>query len=257
MKQRIGVVLESLRLRVKDGIKTASTLGFHGIEISTAQKVLTPENLSQTGRREFRRLLNINQLRLSAIGGEFGSGFVNENEFDFSIKRIKEIVNLAIDLQTNIVAIHIGSLPADSESSHGSMVRSALNEIGRYAENYGCCLTANISFDCISTLKNFLLSLETEGIKVTYDPVTLIMNKLDPIKSIFDLHEYLIHTNIFDVKHSGEHRTREVPLGEGIVPAQEFISTLDAVGYQGFYMINTHGSEQPVEIIKRGKEFLG
>lgn len=256
MKQRIGVVLESLRLNIKDGIKTASILGFHGIQISTAQKVLTPENFSQTGRREFRRLLNINQLSLCAIGEGFGSGFVNENEFDFSIKRIKETVNLALDLQTNIVTIQIGSLPADSGSSHGSMVRSALNEIGRYAENYGCCLAANISFDSITPVKDFLVSLETEGIKLTYDPVSLLMNKLDPIKSIFDLHQYLIHTNIFDIKQSGEGRQREVPLGEGIVPTQEFTSTLDAVGYQGFYVINSHGSEQPVEIIKRGKEFL-
>lgn len=256
MKKRIGVVLESLRLRIKDGIKTASVLGFHGIQMSTALKELKPENLSLTGRRELRRLINIHQLHLCAIGGSFGSGFVNENEFDFSIKKIKEVINLALDLQTDIVTIPIGSNPADSDSSHGSMVRSALCEIGRHAENYGCRLAASISFDDTSTLIKFLTSLETQGIRLTYDPASLILNNLDPIKSIFELHEYIAHTNLWDTSQSGEGRQREVPLGEGIVPVQEFVSTLDAVGYQGFYMISSRDVEQPVEIIKKGKEFL-
>ncbi len=256
MRQRIGIVLEALRLRIKEGIKAASTLGFHGIQISTKHKELTPENLSQTGRRELRRLINIHQLRLSAIGEEFGSGFINENEFDFSIKRIKEVINLTLDLQTDIVTIHIGSPPAEPDSSHGNIVRSALNEVGRYAENYGCRLAANISFDCTSVIKKFLISLETEGIKLIYDPVSLIQNKLDPITTILELHPYLVHTNIWDATQSGEGRQREVPLGEGIVPMQECISTLDAVGYQGFYMINSYGPEKSVELIKRGKVFL-
>ncbi|MCP5003028.1 MAG: sugar phosphate isomerase/epimerase [Planctomycetes bacterium] len=256
IKQRMGVVLESLRLKIRDGMKAASSLGFHGIQISSTQKELMPENLSQTGRRELRRLINIQKLQLCAIGGESGSGFVNENEFDFSIKRVKEIVNLALDLQTKIVTIHIGSLPTDPDSSHGSMVRSALNEIGTHAENYGCCLAAKAPFDCASTLKKFLLSLETGGIKLTYDPASLIMNNLDPVKSILELHEYVAHTNIWDVRQAGEGRQREVPIGEGIVPVREFVSTLDAVGYEGFYMISSNAFEQPVEMIRRGKEFL-
>lgn len=256
MKKGIGVVLESFRLRIKDGIKTASVLGFHGIQINTVPKELKPENLSQTGRRELRRLINIHKLHLYAIGEECGSDFVNENEFDYSIKKIKETINLALDLRTNIITIPIGSPSEDSDSSHGSMVRSALNEIGRHAENYGCCLAASISFEETSTVKKFLASLETQGIKLIYDPASLIMKGVDPIKSILELHEYIIHTNLWDIRQSGEGRQREVPLGEGVVPVQEFISTLDAVGYQGSYMISSRRVEQPIDIIKRGKEFL-
>ena len=59
IRQKTGVVLESLRLRNKDGIKAASTLGFKGIQIDATQRDITPENLSQTGRRELRRVIDL------------------------------------------------------------------------------------------------------------------------------------------------------------------------------------------------------
>ena len=98
IKQKTGVVLESLRLRIKDGIKTASTLGFKGVQIDATQRDITPENLSHTGRRELRRVIDLNRLELCALGGELGIGFINENEFDFLINRIKAIPNQCSNL---------------------------------------------------------------------------------------------------------------------------------------------------------------
>ncbi|ODS32708.1 MAG: Xylose isomerase-like TIM barrel [Candidatus Scalindua rubra] len=180
--QKIGVVLESLRLRIKEGVKTASILGFKGIQINATQKDITPENLSQTGRQELRHIIDLNRLCLCAIGAELGIGFINENEFDLLIKRTKEIINLALDLQTNIITVQIGNIPIETDSTHWRAVSTALNEIGKHAENYGCRLAAKTSYDNYSSLKKFIESLQTEGIKLIYDPASLMINKLDPIK---------------------------------------------------------------------------
>ena len=256
IRQKTGVVLESLRLRIKDGIKTASTLGFKGIQIDATQRDITPENLSQTGRRELRRIIDLNRLELCALGGELGIGFINENEFDFLINRIKAIINLALDLQTNIITVQIGSIPTETDSTHWHAVNTAIGEIGRHAENYGCRLAAKISFDNYSTLKDFLKSLYTEGIRLIYDPASLMINNLDPIKGIHELHKYIVHTNLWDTRQTEEGRNIEVPIGEGILPVEEFVSTLESTGYYGFYVINSKTMQQPVENIKKGKEFL-
>ncbi|MCP5006081.1 MAG: hypothetical protein GY941_19400 [Planctomycetes bacterium] len=87
ISQRIGVVLESFRLRIKEGIKAVSTLGFKGIQIDATQKDITPENLPSTGRRELKRIIDQNRLRLCALSGEIGIGLINENELDFFIVR--------------------------------------------------------------------------------------------------------------------------------------------------------------------------
>lgn len=256
IKQRTGVVLESLRLRIKDGISAAANLGFKGIQIDATQREITPENLSQTGRRELKRVIDVNRLYLCALGGELGVGFTNHNEFDFIIKRTKEIINLALDLQTSIVTMQIGSIPTDNSSPHWHAVNTALSEIGLHAENYGCRLAVKASYGNYSILKDFLKSLHTDGVKVIYDPASLMATNLDPIKSIYELHEYIVHTNLWDTRQTEEGRQIEVPIGEGIIPVEEFVSAFDSIGYYGFYVINSKTMQDPIEGIKKGKEFL-
>jgi sugar phosphate isomerase/epimerase len=256
ISQRIGVVHESLGLGIKEGVSTASGLGFKGIQINATLGDITPENMSQSGRRELKRILSINKLRLCALGGELGAGFINENEFDFLIKKIQGVINMALDLQTNVITIQIGNIPGEAGSSHWDAVGAALKEIGAHAENYGCRLASKIRYDDYSKLKGFLSSLETKGIGLVYDPASLMMSGLDHIKGIIELHDFIELTNLWDTRQTEEGRHVEVPIGDGIVPFQEVISTLETVGYYGFYVINSNVSQQPIENIKKGKEFL-
>jgi sugar phosphate isomerase/epimerase len=247
IRQKTGVVLESLRLRIKDGIATAANLGFKGIQIDATQREISPENLSQTGRRELKRIIDLSKLSLCALSGELGVGFLNHNEFDLIIKRTKEIINLALDLQTNIITVQIGSIPTDNGSTHWHAVNTALSEIGQHAK---------ASYDNYSVLKEFLESLHTEGVKVIYDPASLMTTNLDPIKGIYELHEYIVHTNLWDTRQTEEGRQIEAPIGDGIIPVEEFASALDSTGYCGFYVINSRTMQDPIENIKKGKEFL-
>ncbi len=256
IRQKTGVALESFRLGIKGSIKTASILGFKGIQIDATQRDITPENLSQTGRRDLNRIISTNRLCLCALGGELGVGFDNENEFDFIIKKIKKIINLALDLQTNIVTIQIGSIPVEAASTHWLSVHTALNEVGRHAENYGCRLAAKASYNDYAILKDFLKPLCTEGIKLIYDPASLMTNNLNPIKGIHELHKFIVHTNLWDTRQTEEGRNVEVPIGDGIMPVEEFASTLESTGYYGFYVINSKTLQNPVENIKKSKEFL-
>ena len=256
IRQKTGVVLESLRLRIKDGIKAASTLDFQGIQIDATQREIAPENLSQTGRRELKRIIDLNRLCLCALGGELGVGFTNHNEFDFIIKRTKEIINLALDLQTNIVTLQIGSIPTDNGTTHWRAVNTALSEIGQHAENYGCRLAVKASYDNYSTLKDFLKSLHTDGVKLIYDPASLMITNKDPINGIYELHEYIVHTNLWDTRQTEEGRQIEVPIGDGIIPVEEFASALDSTGYYGSYVINSKTMRDPIENIKKSKGYL-
>ena len=60
IRQKTGVALESFRLGIKGGIETASALGFKGVQIDATQRDITPENLSQTGRRDLNRIISSN-----------------------------------------------------------------------------------------------------------------------------------------------------------------------------------------------------
>ena len=145
----------------------------------------------------------------------------------------------------------------EADSAHWLSIHTALNEVGRHAENYGCRLAAKASYENYTTLKDFLKPLYTEGIKLVYDPATLMTNGLDPIKGIHELHKFVAHTNLWDTRQTEAGRNIEVPIGEGIIPVGEFVSTLESTGYYGFYVINSKTMQDPVENIKKKQRVSG
>ena len=63
---KIGIQTRSLRQPLKQAIRTAARLGANGVEID-ARSELRPGELSATGLREFHKLLEDLNLRVSAV----------------------------------------------------------------------------------------------------------------------------------------------------------------------------------------------
>ncbi len=59
----VGIQLSSLRMPLKKALMTAARLGAQGIEID-ARNDLRPEELTDTGRRQLRKMLDDLNLRL-------------------------------------------------------------------------------------------------------------------------------------------------------------------------------------------------
>ncbi len=55
---KLGVRLESFGLPLRHALTAAGKLGVHGIQVDAVDE-LSPKNLSETGRREFRHLLRL------------------------------------------------------------------------------------------------------------------------------------------------------------------------------------------------------
>ena len=51
---KIGVMIESLRLGVRPGIERAAELGLDGFQVYVTGGEMAPENLTHSGRRDFR-----------------------------------------------------------------------------------------------------------------------------------------------------------------------------------------------------------
>ena len=64
----------------------------------------------------------------------------------------------------------------------------------------------------------------------------------------------LLTTTADDLPHP--HDAREVPLGDGAVPWEEYIGYMDETDYEGFYTIEREVGDDPASDIVRAKEFL-
>jgi sugar phosphate isomerase/epimerase len=273
---KIGVLVDCMKLDVKKGVFKARELGFDGIQVYATHGELAPENLSESGREQFRDFVAAMGLELAALVGDVG-GFDDPVTVEQRVERSKQILRLAEDLHTPVVSAHIGLVEPEKASPQRACVAEALEELGAFCENVGVFFAAETGMEPATVLKDLLDSLKTDSIKVNYDPANLVMVAADdPIAGVNTLAKYIVHVHAKDGKKKGTwspaelHATVlervadsirfdewfvETPLGDGDVNLPRFIEALTQIGYGGFLTIERETGENPIEDIRaaRGK----
>lgn len=107
----IGVIINSFRTDTRSAILKAAELGADGIQMYGTKGENSPENLTPEKRRELLDFVKSNGLRFSAICGDMGKGFFHPELNPELIERSKRILDLAKDLETDVVTTHIGVVP--------------------------------------------------------------------------------------------------------------------------------------------------
>ena len=110
---QIGVMTDSFRIDTKSAIKKAAELGAAGLQMYATTGENAPENLTKEKRRELLDFVKSNGLVFSAICGDLGQGFIHPEKNPQLIEKSKRILELAKDLECDIVTTHIGVVPRD------------------------------------------------------------------------------------------------------------------------------------------------
>ena len=254
MRQRkIGVMVESFRLGLRDGIIKAREVGADGIQVFVTGGETAPENMSRSGRREFRKLVQDRGLAISALCADYFKGFLNPQTNDEIVAKTKACMDLAVDLGTNVVTSHIGTLPEDENDPAWEIGQEALAEVAAHGARREVFFASETGPESAELLLKFLKLVPGEMIGVNYDPANLVMNGFDPIGGVKVLKDYIFHTHAKDGRRSPR---KEVPLGEGDVDFPRWLAELDAAGYGGFLTIEREGGDDPVGDITRAVRYL-
>ncbi len=279
MAKKIGVMVDSFRLGIKEGIRKAREVGASGIQIYAVSGEMDPDNLSSIARRELLSFIKSHDLVVSAICGDLGGhGFAIKEDNKWKIEKSKQIMDLACDLESNVVTTHIGVIPEDDGSDVWKIMSEACNELGEYGEKVGAYFAIETGPEKTKTLKKFLSSLETQGVAVNYDPANLVMvTGDDPVEGVRALEGHIVHTHakdgimkkqedpkvIYDYFAQGgigdlrlEDYFCETPLGKGDVDFPRYIEALRDMGYDGFYTIEREVGEDPEKDIREAVKFL-
>ncbi len=254
-KRKVGVMIESFRLGVRPGIRKAAEIGADGFQIFCTQGEMAPENISRTGRREFREFVANQGLSISALCADYGHGFFNPAKNDELVAKSKKCVDLAVALGTNVITTHIGTIPDDDSDPRWKIALEALSDLSAYAAPKGVAFACETGPESIPLMKKFLDRIATGVIRVNYDPANLVMLGFEHLDAVGIIGDYIVHTHAKDgVRENGE--PKEVPLGEGSVNFPEWLKRLDAVGYGGFLTIEREVETDPVGDITKAVRFL-
>ncbi len=272
----IGVIIDSFRMDTDRAIDRAGALGAAGIQMYAVNGENAPENLSPARRRELLNRVKSHGMVFSALCGDLGRGFFNPELNPQLIERSKRILELAKELETDIVTTHIGVVPEDEASDRYKIMQEACFELSRYADSMDSHFAIETGPETSATLKKFLDSLHSTGVAVNLDPANLVMvTGDDPAEAVYNLKDYIVHTHakdgimlertnpewIYRVTPRPEDFSsisyfKEVPLGEGSVPFVPYLKALEDIGYRGFLTIEREVGDDPAADIEKAKKFL-
>lgn len=270
----IGVMVDSFRLPFKEAVEASAKVGGKGIQVYTTSGEMAPENLSAEKRREVLDIIKSNGLVVSALCGDLGMGFSNAEKNPELIERSKRILDLACDLETEVVTTHIGVVPKDKNHERYKIMQEACSKLGRYADEMKSHFAIETGPETADVLKGFLDGLGSKGVAVNLDPANFVMvTGDDPVKAVYTLKDYIVHTHakdgirlldvdpeilygvIEDAISEGE-AFREVPLGQGSVDFPKYLAALDDIGYKGFLTIEREVGANPSADIAMAVDFL-
>ena len=268
----IGVILDSFRTDLTTALDKAVAGGASGLQVYATSGAFSPESLSPQKRREFLDMCKSRGLTISALCGDLGQGFANPEKNPELIERSKRILDLAKDLETDVVTTHIGVVPADTDCDTFRIMQDACGQLAAYADSLRAHFAIETGPELSAVLKTFLDTLHSTGVAVNLDPANLVMVAGDdPVKAVHNLKEYIVHTHAKDGRmlrrvnpetiYNGtldfaEAPFIELPLGQGDVDFPAYLSALNDIGYTGYLTIEREVGDDPEGDIRLAVNFL-
>lgn len=270
----IGALLESFKLPTQEALDKAASLGMQGVQIRVTDGELTPENLTAEKRKELLKAVKDRGLTVSALCGDLGQGFGNAAKNPELIERSKRILDLAKDLETDVVTTHIGVVPEDKAHPRYAVMQDACGQLAAYADEMKAHFAIETGPEKAATLKGFLDGLHSTGVAVNLDPANFVMvTGDDPVQAVYTLKDYIVHTHAKDGRRLryvepeiiyglaeeemlGSSSFIELPLGEGDVDFPNYLKALDEIGFHGFLTIEREVGDDPARDIGLAVRFL-
>lgn len=253
---KIGIQLASLRQPFRQALHTAKELGAEAVEID-ARGEIQPGQLSQTGLRQLRKMLEDRNLRVGAITFRTRSGYNVADHLDARVAGTKQAMKFAFDLGASVVVNQVGRVPPKAEGPEWDLLVQVLTDLGHFGQHIGAWLAAETGSEDGTDLARLISALPAGTIGVTFDPGNLIVNGFSARTALDQLAPHVMHVHAKDgVRDLAQGRGLEVPLGRGSVDFPELIASLAEREYRGYYMIERERSEFPVFEIGQAVQYL-
>ncbi len=253
---KLGICLSSLGLPLRPALEAASRLGVGGVEIE-ATGDLAPQNLSQTGRREFLHRLRGLNLSVIALKCLLRHGLNTAENLQPRIDHVQQVMSLSYELGARIVVVQAGRVPEKPDDRAADFLTDSLTALGRHGDQVGAVLALETGLERGETLRAFLDRFDTGGLGVAYDPANLLMNGHDPYAAARALRERIVHAHAKDARSAGTSRAaQEVPLGHGDLDWLQLLALLEEIDYHGWLAVARESGASRAVDVAAGVTFL-
>ncbi len=239
-------------------LEVAHELGVPTIQLhAPAQATRTQENADKF----LARLKELN-IQLTAVFGGFEGesyadiptvvktvGLVPPETRAARTQEMKEISDFARMLDCDVVALHLGFIPHDTSDPLYQEVLEVTRDVLDHVAGNGQNLHLETGQESAEGLLQFISDVGRDNLFVNFDPANMILYGTgEPIEALRRVGKFVRSVHCKDgtwADNPGKEWGREVPLGEGDVGMENYLRTLDELGYAGPLTIEREIPQEP------------
>jgi sugar phosphate isomerase/epimerase len=252
---RIGIELSGLRQPFARALQTAAELGADGVGID-ARGELSPQNLSRTGLRQVRKMLEDRRLRVAAVSFRVRRGYADPEQLDRRIDATKAALELAYRLGTSVLAATIGPIPSDQDPAARRLLVDVLGDLGRYGQRVGATLAAETGSDSGPTVAALLAQLPEGTLAIDLNPGKLIVNGHSPLDAARVLGPAIVHVHVSDASAGAASPGDYVGVGLGEADFPALLAALDEWNYRGYFTVQSLSAADPAREVAQAISYL-
>ncbi|MAT12203.1 MAG: sugar phosphate isomerase/epimerase [Pirellulales bacterium] len=239
-------------------IEVAHELGVPTIQLhAPAAETRTPENAES-----FLAQLEELGITLTAVFGGFDGesyadiptvvdsvGLVPPSTREARVQEMKEIADFARLLKCDVVALHLGFIPHDNTDPLYQEIVKVTQDLLDHCQGNNQSLHLETGQETAEGLLQFISDVGRDNLFVNFDPANMILYGTgEPIEALQKVGAYVKSIHCKDGTWSekpGIDWGAEVPLGEGDVGMENYLRTLDDLGYTGPLTIEREIPQEP------------
>ena len=176
-------------------------------------------------------------------------GLVPDELRDGRVAELKEIIDFTQLLGVDATGLHLGFVPHNNDGQDFEAIVAVTREVCDYAEERGIHVHLETGQEPADVLLSFLEAVNRPNLLVNFDPANMILYGCgQPIPALKAIGKYVRSVHCKDASWSdkpGETWGAETPLGDGDVDFDQFLQTLDAIGYDGPLTIEREIPQEP------------
>lgn len=275
---KIGTLADWFGVGLLEGIRESERCGATGVQIY-AWSELNPLTITAEELKRIKKTAVDCHQEITALCGELGGhGLEIAKDNGKKLEYLKRTVDVALELDCNVVTTHIGRVPEDKTVERYAILKEACIQIGEYAASQGAFIAVETGPEKVVTLKSFIDDCGIKGLAINYDPANLVMvTRDDEVAGVYTAGDTIVHTHakdgrcnkyigpeaVYEIFAQGNIETlaaenlfTELPLGQGDVRWYEYLTALKEVGYNGYLTIEREVSANATADIRLAVKFL-
>lgn len=248
--------VKCLKQPTRKALHIAAQLGCDGVQFD-AQPWLQPTELSETGLRQLRKLLDDLNLRVASIALPSQHGYAHPEGLHQHVETTIEAMRLASRLRSRVLVCNLGPVPADEQAPEWATLVDVLCSLAIRGNHLGVQLAAYAPNADLQRLTTFLAALPEGTLGVDLPPAAIIAHGKSPLEFVESLGPHIVHVHGNDaVRDLAGGQGVEVELGRGSADYPELLGRLEEFNYRGWITLERYHSQQVTEDIANAVQYL-